>query len=434
MNKRGILPAITLSVLLAGPLVGCASGEQKDVVANDTEPKQEQMEQNATEPVAQDKSESKEKKDDGRIDVKSAAPAVATYYGDKLIVSDATSTQEGMETKQDGFGVQEMCVIKQPESWKQISSIGWSRNSISYGNIAEPWGTISYSFEYINEASVGDLDPEISRTTPESYFGSLDDAKEFESDGHKVVYVRDDAPSLDGRFTYEDLEAAYYGVQRDTSNDVGIHIYEQRGDKCAFTIALTCSVNEGSKVDKTDEELVAEALSVVSFTKENTANAASCESDDTITSWDNTQSVVVKRNGSDLLGYTEHGLAVSEQVTGENAQMLRTHYDFSIDTDSASYAELTGNIDELSEDNGFSNASVTDVQDFDVDGLKVHARVASAEVDYGDEVEEMRELRAWVEADGGKILGVQAVMNAGEDVEAAIGRTISGRLTFSAVS
>ena len=423
-QRSAYIPAIALSAVLATPLAGCACSNQQ-------QPQQDGTPQATTQ--QDEPTELTKKIDEGKLDVQAAAPSATTFFGDKLIVSDATDTQSGLESNTGDLGTQEMCLIKQPESWTEIESIGWGRNYISYNNIATPWGSVSYSYTYNNEAGVTEDLGEFSLTTPESFFGSMDDVKELEVNGQKALYVRNDAPSVADRFMFEDLEAAMMGVERDTSQDVGLHIYEQRGDKCSFVVTVTCKVDQADAFGTSDEDLVKEALSVANFTTENAEQAASYLSDVVFTSADGSKQVLVKRNGADLMSYTQHGAILAESDEGAEMNSLLVEYDFASGKDADAFATSTADTQDMSEDQGFTNVEVSDIVDREVDGYTVHARTVSADIDMIDEVITQRQLRGWIEYDG-QLLGVEASMKDGEDMDAAIARVISNRLTLSAAS
>ncbi len=428
MNNTGkLVGAIALSAVLACPLVGCGGSQ------GNTQTKTGQSNQTEVSQTANNTSE--QTADDGRIDVRSTASATATFNGDKLIASDATTTQLGSESTGKGLGHQEVCVVSQPKSWESIESIAWSRNSLVYTNIEQPWGKLNYTYEYFNEAGVEDLEEDVdeswSQTTPESFFGSMEDVKELEVDGHKIYYVRDDAPSVADRFVYEDFEAQFYGDDRDTSNDVGIHVYEQRGDKCSFVIVIKCKPNEGAKLDTTDEQLVKDAYAVTSFAEAGKANAASYLSDTAITSKSGKQQLVIKREGTDLLSYTPHAVMLSQGTGEDDDEYLMMSYDFATEADAQTVEQDSANVDDYTEENGFASVEVSDIEEHDIDGLKVRARVVTSVQDWDEDTYTERELRGWVEHDG-EILLIQAQMKEDESVADALSRIVAGRLVFSA--
>ncbi len=435
------LPILVLSAVLACPLAGYGCSQQQPAAGGENAQQAEQSGQEEqsgqatkTEQANQQPAATQERQDDGRIDVKKEAPKVATFFGTKLIASDATNTQQGAQSPNTDYGLQEVCVIMQPEYWTQIDSIGWARNSVSYGRIAMPWGKLSYTFEYVNEANVEGLDAEISQTTPEAYFGNMQDVQTLQTDGRTVYFANDDAPSINGRFTIRDLEAPYYGDGRDTSHDVGIHAYEQRADKCAFTIAIKCQVDEGQQIDETDQELVADALKIVSFGTQEAANAASYESDVAITSADKSQSVVIKRNGSNLEGFAEHVVRIVEAPASEEDWGSYIQYDYAFEGDVASYEGISAEVGEYTPDNGYQSVEVSDFADYDLDELKAHARVVTAEQSMGDVVQTVRELRACVEAPNNKLLVVTASVREGESEQDALKRAVAGRVNFQPVT
>lgn len=421
-----VVSALALSALLVGPMAGCSCSNQQ--TQSEATQQQEATPANTEQPT-QTEAPATQTKDDGRIDIKSAAPNVATYSGDKIIASDATNVQEGMESKQNGFGVQETCVVRQPESWTKVLSIGWGRNYVSYAGVEQPWGKGNYTFEYVNEASVEGVDAAVSQATPEAYFGSMQDVKELDANGQKAYYVRDDAPSVASKFVNQDLESMHSDGARDASNDVKLHAYVQRGDKCALTVAISCEVDDAGQFGKSDEELVSEALSMLSFNEADVAKASSYESDDTITSADGSKSVVVKRAGTELLSYAEHSLMISVDGTGEDAMPKKATYDFSVEADHQALAEMTGDAGSMSEENGYEGVDISGLSDYELGGYPVHARVVSAMLNLGDEYLEQGELRAWVEVDD-KVLVVSAETNPGEDTDAAVQRVILDRLEF----
>ena len=71
------------------------------------------------------------------------------------------------------------------------------------------------------------------------------------------------------------------------------------------------------------------------------------------------------------------------------------------------------------------------IEEHDIDGLKVRARVVTSVQDWDEDTYTERELRGWVEHDG-EILLIQAQMKEDESVADALSRIVAGRLVFSA--
>lgn len=424
MNKgTKLFSTVLLCAALTGPLAGCggdANGAPQQAEPEQTEQTEEVQTVDTTTQTAPT--------DDGRLDLQADA-SILTFAGDKAIASDATDTQQGMETSQSGFGHQEVSVIKQPESWTDISQIGMGRNYISYQDITQPWGTLSYEFQYHNDATVEAEDElEWSQTTPEAFFGSMEDVQQIQTNGHTVYYVRDDAPSVAEKFAFEDMEAMLLGEERDTSNDVRIHAYEQRADKCSFTVAIKCEANEGATIDMTDEQIVEQAFAVVNYVEGDKANAASYLSDVAITSADDTKQLVIKRTNNDLMGFSKHAVAFSQPVQGDELHpSLVTVYDFSNELDEEAFVAQLYDTSMYSAENGYDGAIVGENEDHDIDGITVHARMMSIDMMWDEDITTSYQVCAWMEIDG-KLLSVRAEARDNEEISDVLARVVKDRI------
>lgn len=328
---------------------------------------------------------------DGRIDVTATGEQVATYRGAKYIVSDVTIDQEVGDRITEGLGLQEICVVNQPESWESIESIGWDRNSISYAKVAMPWGTVSYRYSYINEASGVEGIEDWSSTNEKSYFEGYDNVEHVDVNGHTVAYITDteSTPMVD--MGIEDLEAKADGTVSD-EHAISVYAYEQRDDKCAFLVSISCAVND-SAVELSAEDLIKDAYAPLEFAEKGSqVNAASFVSDLTIANADGSASVVIARKGDALISYTEH----SVMLLGDSDSLdtiASTTYSFAPE-----------------------DAPDEDAETYEIDGRTVRARLDDFAV------------VGWVDVDGGT-LRVESNYLDGEDAQAALERALTGRLS-----
>lgn len=410
----------TLATALAAILAGCsAPGTNAD---SSVQPTDEQTTE-ATEVV----SRQQEAPDaGGRIDVTQTGAQLATFDGPKYIVSDATVDQ----TAGEAFGVQEICVVSPTESWGAVGSIGWDRNSISYNNMATEWGKLSYRFEYINEAGSDTLDATWSRTTEAGFFGEGVEVSHASVAGHDVAYVLNDDAVYEIAPGISDLEAQASG-QLPANSFVTVHAWESRGEACAFATSISCEIDENADVALEGEQLLADAYAALDFLKGDAGevDAASFESDLTLLNADGSKQLVVKRDGATLLGYTSHSVTLANFGEG-NAYSTMT-MDFAPEGGLDAMADVTSSLDEFSPDYGYTDAQVSEVEEHEVDGLAVSARVASASLSMGEQGQTLtRELRAWADV-GGDALYVQTTLQEDEDVEAALSRVLAGRVELA---
>lgn len=386
--------AFVCAALLSLSIVGCGqqgSSSSSSAATDSARPDVEQSVHNNTDPTA-----------NGRIDATSTGVQVATYRGAKYIVSDATADQTT-----DDMGLQEICVIRQPESWEQIKSIGWDRNSISYAGIAMPWGEMSCRYEYVNEVGAAEGMEEYSRTNEESYFSGLDNIQHTELGDHAVAYAYNEQSDDYVTAGIVDLEAQAMGEQGGTTGrTVMVNAYEQREDKCSFLVTVTCLVtDESAKLD--GEQLLRDAYAPLEFaSKDAQVDAASFLADVTISNAENSKNAIIKRDGKYLISYTEHAVTLLESEGGE-ALMLTAAYDFAPQT-----------------------TQPEDAQAYEVDGKTVYATepVRSNEGIEEDILESSVE--AWVDLDGNTMY-VRADLNDGETVEDALRRVVDGRIVLS---
>lgn len=376
---------------LSQKVVACACAAALSLTFAGCAQQAEQAEQPATQEATEDQGGRAAVRDesdpaaDGRIDVTQTGSQVATFRGSKYIVSDVTVDQQTGEGLTEGLGLQEICVVEQPAEWGDISSIGWDRNSISYTNVAMPWGTASYRYEYVNEASGVEGTEEFSRASEEAYFAGFDQVEHVDVDGHAVSYMVDDAAS--GAMGIEDLEAEGMGVEV-PQRTISAYCFEQRADKCAFLATVTYQVADDSAFDLSAEDVVRDAYAPLRFfEKGGEVDAASYLSDVVITSADGASELTIARNGNVLVSYTEHSvLMLDEQSVSED-----------IATVSFDYAAGEAPYDDLTE--------------YEIAGHVVRAR------------EEEGMLGAWVDMAGGTLY-VETGIDEVEDVETVLNRIV----------
>lgn len=330
---------------------------------------------------------------DGRIDVSTTGVQTATYHGAKYIVSDVTVDQRTGDGLTEGLGLQEICVIDQPAAWEHIGSIGWDRNSISYSKIQTPWGTASYRYEYINEASGAQGDEGRSRTSEDGYFNGHEGVEHAEVGDHSVAYVFEDLASMDSSMGIPDLEAMGEGEEGGaTYREVAVYTFEQRDDKCAFTVTVTCQVTDEDAFDLTAEDIVREVYEPLTFEpKGATVDAASFVSDVTLTNADGSEELVLRREGDSLMNYAEHSVMLLAESQGVDVLASAT-YDFAPE-----------------------GSAPEDAEQYDIDGRNVMVEV------------ERQLLVAWTDVNGSP-LRIEANMFDGEDVEATLERVAAGRI------
>lgn len=375
-NLTRNVASFVCSAALALCVAGCGQPAETNKTT-DAEAPVHESQRDETDPTA-----------DGRIDVTTTGEQVATFHGAKYIVSDVTVDQESGEGLDEGLGLQEICVVDQPDSWKTIESIGWDRNNLSYVNVAMPWGTVSYRYGYINEASGVEGIEEWSRTNETSYFEGYDSIEHTKVGDHDVAYVADRG-TIEGAMGIEDLEAmAEAGAD---SKSVSVYTYEQRADKCAFVISIACQVNDDS-TELSDEDIIADAYAPLEFKEKGSqVDAASFVSDLTLTNADDSASVVIARKGDVLISYTEHMAMLLGESNSED-MIASVTYDFAPE-----------------------DAPADDVEEHEVDGKAVRVQMGEFT------------MIAWVDVDGNP-LRIEANMLENEDVDATLERVFAGRL------
>lgn len=399
MNHRTHAFAALLCALCAAVLL-VACGQPAQETSSTTE---EQVQQKADEPTqttTESKSDTKDDTSEGkdsRIDVSDTGADVATYQGAKYIVSDATIDQGS----NDGdYGLQEICVVRQPDAWESVGSIGWTRNNITYTNVVFPWGNASFAYAYTNEAGAQSEEESWSRTTEESYFAGAEGVSHIDLDGHHVAYLR--ADSDQGDMGIFDMEAEENGWN--PGSVVTLYTYEQRGDKCAFSCNAVFTIAEGSSADFLDEDLVKMAYEPLSFAqRDESVDAASYAADLAISNADGTKQLVIGRANDELLSYEEHKVSLLED-DDPDAIMRTTMYDFApADTpeDDAEKLEVASHT---------VLATVSEVTDASETGLA------------------MRKVDAWVDFDGSP-LHVEATMGEGEDLATVMERVVTNRVS-----
>ena len=409
------------AALVAG--LGACSGQATDGASG--EASKATTEEQATEEEWGDYVAPKQEAPDagGRIDVTKTGEQLSTFAGAKYIVSDATMDQ----TQGESYGVQEICVVRQPNDWSDVESIGWDRNSITYNRIPSEWGTKSYRFEYINEAGSDNLDAAWSRTTEEGFFGQDADIQHEQIDGHDVAYVVNNDAVYEIAPGINDLEAQAEGVEPQNAF-VSVHTWESRGDACAFAVSISCEISSDDASSPDPLELINEAYGCLEFVDEASKGleAAPYTADIVIENADGSQKVTVKRGEATLLGFTGHSVTLADY--GDGASYATLLFDYAPEGGLEGMEEATSATDTFSPDHGFTDVQVSDVEQYEVDGRTVNARVVTATFSMGgDQQGTTRELRAWTDIEG-SALYVKTTLQENEDVAAALEHALAGRI------
>gem|GEM_PF-5546738 len=342
------------------------------------------------------------------IDITTLGNVVATYEGAKYIVSDATVDQTTGSDAQADFGLQEVCVVHQPESWGQDGSLGWSRNSISYTYLPTEWGSITYNYSYRNESGA-QASQGPSRTTEEAYFDGLGEVQHVTIGDREVAYVVDENNSTVMGIPDLEAQAAAEGQPEgaDPAADgrtIAVYAFEKRADKCAFNVSIVCNVNPGAAFDLTGEQLVAQAyepLEFIAYQPGMVLDAASYRSNLTIADAAGERRLVVALKGGDLLSYGAHQVALVD-IAGEGMTKNPVRYDFA-PTDTAPEG----------------------AEQREVEGHAASVNVAEQSWGTGEGAPVDRVLNAWVDFDGSP-LRIEAILTQDEDVDAALTRLVGG--------
>ena len=391
-NRLQSVGAFVCATVLSLSIVGCGKQEgnsSSSEAADSARTEVEQSVHNNTDPTA-----------NGRIDVTTKGSQVATYRGAKYIVSDATADQTT-----DDMGLQEICVVKQPEAWQEIKSIGWDRNSISYAGISMPWGEMSCRYEYANEVGAAEGMEEYSRTNEAGYFSGLDNIQHVDVDGHSVAYAYNEQSEDYVTAGIVDLEAQAMGEQDGTTGrTIMVNAFEQRADKCSFLVTVTCLVTNESEFALDGEQLLKDAYAPLEFAaKDAQVDAASFLADVTISNADNSHNAVIKRDGKYLISYTEHAVTLLEGE-GVEALMLTTAYDFAP-----------------------KEAQPEGVQTYEMDGKTVYAIEQTNSYEGAEEELFTSAVEAWVDTDGGTMY-IRADLKDGEMIEDALKRVVEEKI------
>ena len=415
----GIVGRSALVLALVGALVGCA-GPAQDTTTAEPAP--------ATEtPAAPAASDKKPAPDDGkRIDVTKTGESVATFAGAKYIVSDATVDQAQSES----YGLQEICVVHAPEEWAKAESIDWDRNSIAYSDIPMQWGKISYRYEYINESGATHEGGMLTRTNAKDFFAGADNLEQAKIGDHEVSYFVDNGSSNEIAPGIHDLEAMTSG-DVPAGRVVTVYAYEQRDEECSFVVTVTCMLDEGAEAELGGEALLSDAYAPLEFAEKNSqVDASSYEADLTVESSSGAHKVVVRHKDAQLLAYNR--TAVTLGLPTNDGGLAITTVDFAPEGGLEGLPASTESTESYDPAFGYADIEVSDVEEHVVDGRTFNARTVSASLDMGEQgVTTVQELRAWCDVDG-DALYVKTNMEEGEDVEAALGRILSGRVEFPA--
>ncbi len=359
----------------------------------------------------------------GRIDATKTGVQVATFDGPKYIVSDATVDQ----SQEGNYGLQEICVVRPPESWSTAETIGWDRNSIAYGRIPTDWGFVSYRYEYINEAGTDSVQADWSRVSEDGFFGGAPNVEHTNVGDHQVAYILNDEAA--GEVAPGIVDAGVAEEQASLGKIVTLFGLESRAEDCAFAISMSCELSKDAQVELSAEQLLGDAYAVLEFLgRDAQVDAASFESDVTISNAQGTHRVVVHRNEAALLSYTPHSVVMGN--FGDPSAPGTLTFDYAPEGGLEGAARKAQSTDMFNPDFGYTNIEVSNVEQHDVAGRTFNACVVSANMDMGERGSEaMRELRAWCDVEGDALF-VETTIAENEGVEDALTRILSDRLEF----
>lgn len=352
------------------------------------------------------------------------ATNVATFDGPKYITNAFASGQAPSEASV----VPEACTINTSDTLAHAESIAWGPASITYNRVAKDWGNVTYRYEYLTKTGTEPAEAAPDRTTETGYFGQGRAVEHAQIGEHGVSFAMENSSDELVAIGIVDLEA-----KANNSNKAGsfimLNAWEPRSEGCAFAVSISCEVNEGADANLTAEELLTDAYAPLTF--EQTAapsqpGVASSESDVTITSADDSRSVVVHRKGDTLVSYGRHKVILANpQASSANSTLT---VDYAPEGGLDAMDSLSADTSMYNTELGFAEVGVSNKEDAQVEGRAWHARTVTTTIAVAEgDAKTEHELRAWTEVDGNALYVITG-MDDGEDVATALLRTLTGRL------
>lgn len=357
-------------------------------------------------------------------DVASSSTHTATFDGPKYI----TNTPMGGQATDEASVSDETCVIQPSDFLSQAESIGWDRSSITYNHIPKEWGTLTCRYEYITQ-STSAPGTDRTRTTESGYFGENLPVEHTQVGDHNISYVMENSSEELVAIGIVDLEAQAQG-NKSSGAYIMLNAWEQRGDGCAFAVSISCETREDAQVDVSAEGLIAEAYEPLEFLEGNTpaeGTAASCESDVSLTSADESHDVVIHRTQDVLVNLSKHKVVLADPASGLGSSTLS--FDFAPEGGLDAMVERSADTSTYSSELGYTEVGASEVEDIQAEGRVWHARVVSKTISSELDTRTERELRAWTDVDG-NALYVVAGMAEQEDAATALTRVLSGRISL----
>ena len=235
---------------------------------------------------------------------------IATYEGDKYIVSDGINS-ESQSNAYDGF--HELCLVETPENWESVEEELWSRNDLQYVGVATPYGFKSYQYKYINPFNSTD----VFITHDESYNelpveNPVDEyLKKVVNDRQKGYDWSNDGRNPEDQISMEvtEIKKATIGDQEVSYRRCDIHddhdiviVYSafQKTDDCIFCSSVAYDVIKEDDSEIDEIQFLNEAYSNISFYESefDTIKASSPDSKRTIVSGDNKYRCVIDDSSS----------------------------------------------------------------------------------------------------------------------------------------
>ena len=301
--KKIVVLLIVLALLMAA---GCGAAKETEITDSIVEDDEQQ----------------------GVLNIKKIGSQIATYEGDKYIVSDGINEEY---QKSAYTGLQELCVIKVSEDWESIEEEIWDRNDFQFVGVATPYGTKTFQYKYINPFNTNDVFithdenyNELPVENPvEEYLNKTvnDRQKDYESlNGYRDS---DDQISMETaeikKTTIGEQEISYRRCDVFDSHDIVIvQSAFKKADDCVFCVSAAYDILKEDDSEVDELQLLEEAYSNISFYNSgfDSIKASSPAAKRTIVSGDNENCCIVDDSSSKYYHYNSYSTDPMEIAEG----------------------------------------------------------------------------------------------------------------------
>ena len=325
---------------------------------------------------------------------------IATYEGDKYIVSDGIN-DESQSSAYDGF--HELCLVKSPENWESVEEEIWKRNDLQYVGVATAYGFKSYQYKYINPLNTADVfvthDESYNELPVENpvneYLNKMVNDRQKDYDWSNELADPEDKISMEAteikKATIGNLEVSYRRCDiRDDHDVVIVYSAFQKSDDCIFSASVAYDIIKEDDSEIDEIQFLNEAYSNISFYDSgfDAIKASSPDSKQTIVSGDNKYRCIIDDSSSQHYYYDWY--SSDEQYSDDGDWSISFH----VDTDSIMFQSQLNYVPSDDEYESYDIVERPEIKEYDIDGHHIKATMLKYN-EMGENQYGVAEMHAW---------------------------------------